>query len=409
MMVEPGTDKVNLRGRIGKDISKTEQKRKLTLKGETRVFDVYQIPLEHLVYNKRNGRIISWMNRLESDGKDIGLLTKEEYNEQVEDMIVRSNTAALEKTKNNIKNFGQRVAGVVLNNGTIVDGNRRFTCLRHLKRDHGMDVFFEAIILDPAEGLSDIDIKRLELNLQHGEERPVDYNPIDNLVDVYNDIVVNKYFTVQEYALNTNKRPAEVRKMVDKAELMVEYLDFINASGKFYLAREMDLDGPLQEMVGILKKEEDDEEEHTRVKDALFAALSVSKDKDLTRYIRRIGSDILKGGNRENFLEEFEDVVDDVHDTFQEKEGIDLDSYRQVIKELEGTRDEAASIVSRRAEETAILRAKMKPLDAMNTALKSLETIDMDHIGRFDGKTKEEFVRLIVQMRERLSAYEARL
>ncbi|TCI33879.1 hypothetical protein EVJ29_13405 [Exiguobacterium sp. SH4S7] len=409
MTVEPGTDKINLRGRIGKDISKTEQKRKLTLKGETRVFDVYQIPLEHLVYNKRNGRIISWMNRLESDGKDIGLLTKEEYNEQVEDMIVRSNTAALEKTKNNIKNFGQRVAGVVLNNGTIVDGNRRFTCLRHLKRDHGMDAFFEAIILDPAEGLSDIDIKRLELNLQHGEERPVDYNPIDNLVDVYNDIVVNKYFTVQEYALNTNKKPAEVRKMVDKAELMVEYLEFINASGKFYLAREMDLDGPLQEMVGILKKEEDDEEEHTRVKDALFAALSVSKDKDLTRYIRRIGSDILKGGNREDFLEEFEDVVDDVHDTFQEKEGIDLDSYRQAIKELEGTRDEAASIVSRRAEETAISRAKMKPLDALNTSLKALETIDMDHVGRFDEKTREEFVRLMGQMREKLDGYEARL
>lgn len=101
--------------------------------------------------------------------------------------------------------------------------------------------------------------------------------------------------------------------------------------------------------------------------------------------------------------------MDDVHDTFQEKESIDLDSYRQAIKELESTRDEAASIVGRRAEETAISRAKMKPLDALNTSLKALDTIDMDHVGRFDEKTREEFVRLMGQMREKLAAYEDRL
>lgn len=174
-----GTGNIDLRKQIREDISLTEQKRKLTLKGETRVFDVYRIPLEHLVYNRRNGRIISWMNRVESEGEDISTLDKDEYNDKVEEMIIESNNVAFEKTKANIKNFGQRIPGVVLNDGTIVDGNRRFTCLRHLRRDYGMDVFFEAIILDPKEGLSDIDIKRLELNLQHGEERPVDYNPID--------------------------------------------------------------------------------------------------------------------------------------------------------------------------------------------------------------------------------------
>ena len=127
-----GPENINLRKRIGEDISLTEQKRKLTLKGETRVFDVYRIPLEHLVYNRRNGRIISWMNRVESEGEDVSTLDKNEYNDKVEEMIIESNKGALEKTKANIKNFGQRVPGVVLNDGTIVDGNRRFTCLRHL-------------------------------------------------------------------------------------------------------------------------------------------------------------------------------------------------------------------------------------------------------------------------------------
>lgn len=403
-----GPENINLRKRIGEDISLTEQKRKLTLKGETRVFDVYRIPLEHLVYNRRNGRIISWMNRVESEGEDVSTLDKNEYNDKVEEMIIESNKGALEKTKANIKNFGQRVPGVVLNDGTIVDGNRRFTCLRHLRRDHGMDVFFEAIILDPKEGLSDIDIKRLELNLQHGEERPVDYNPIDNLVDVYNDIVVNEYFTEQEYALNTNKKPSEVKKMVEKAKLMVEYLEFINADGKFYLARELELDGPLQEMVGILKNEKD-EEERIRVTDTLFTALTISKNKDLTRYIRRIGNDILKAPNREAFLEEFDEIVYDVADAFQGKEKVDLEAMRQLNSEMKDLRDEAASLIDRRADETAISRAKMRPIDAFNTSLKTLDTIDMDHIGRLDQKNREEFIRLMGRMRGMLDSFEERL
>lgn len=403
-----GPENINLRKRIGEDISLTEQKRKLTLKGETRVFDVYRIPLEHLVYNRRNGRIISWMNRVESEGEDVSTLDKDEYNDKVEEMIIESNKGALEKTKANIKNFGQRVPGVVLNDGTIVDGNRRFTCLRHLRRDHGMDVLFEAIILDPKEGLSDIDIKRLELNLQHGEERPVDYNPIDNLVDVYNDIVVNEYFTEQEYALNTNKKLPEVKKMVEKAKLMVEYLEFINAGGKFYLARELELDGPLQEMVGILKNEKD-EEERIRVTDTLFTALTISKNKDLTRYIRRIGNDILKASNREAFLEEFDDIVYDVADAFQGKEKVDLEAMRQLNSEMKDLRDEAASLIDRRADETAISRAKMRPIDAFNTSLKTLDTIDKDHIGRLDQKNREEFIRLMGRMREMLDSFEERL
>ena len=60
------------------------------------------------------------------------------------------------------------------------------------QREEGTNLYFEAVILDQAEGLSDTDIKRLELNLQHAEERPVDYDPIDNLVEVYSVIVKDK-------------------------------------------------------------------------------------------------------------------------------------------------------------------------------------------------------------------------
>ena len=229
---------INLQQEIKKSISLTDGTRKLTIKGKTHSYPVYQIPLELLLYNRQNGRIISSMNRYESEGKDIQTLSKEEYNDLVEQFIVESNSSAIDKTRKNIDLFGQRLPGVVLNDGTVVDGNRRFTCLRQLKRE-GKTAFFDAVILDPSEGLSAVDIKRLELNLQHGEERPVDYNAIDNLVEIYNDIEQNKYFTVKEYATNTNKTESDVRKMLKKANLMVDYLKFINAEGKYYVARDL--------------------------------------------------------------------------------------------------------------------------------------------------------------------------
>lgn len=401
MRTETNIEMNNLHARVGQDIMRTDQKRKLALKGEVRSFDVYKIPLDLLIYNKRNGRIISWMNKLESEGTDIDALSKDEYNEQVEQMIVDSNRAALEKTKKNINALGQIHAGVVLNNGTVVDGNRRFTCLRQLKREEGKDLFFEAVILDPEEGLTNADIKRLELRIQHGEERPVDYNAIDNLVDVYNDIIVNRYFTVKEYALDIGKKETDVKKMLEKAELMVDYLKFINAEGKFYVARELELDGPLQEMVGILRKEKD-EEDRLRVKDALFTALSTSKENDLTRYIRRIGKDILASSNREEFLEEFEDIVDDVHDAFQDRESVDIGTIREVNRELAQTSTEASYKVNRFAEETALSRAQMKPVDALNTSMKSIDNIDKEQVARMDPKTKEEFYRLVAVMKEKL-------
>ncbi|WP_214828382.1 ParB/RepB/Spo0J family partition protein [Exiguobacterium sp. s26] len=403
MRTEQSIETINLRGRIGHDIMKTDQKRKLALKGEVKSFDVYKIPLDLLLYNKRNGRIISWMNKLESEGVIVDELSKDNYNEKVETMIVDSNRTALEKTKKNIKALGQIHPGVVLNNGTVIDGNRRFTCLRQLKREDGGDLFFEAVILDPEEGLTDADIKRLELRIQHGEERPVDYNAIDNLVDVYNDIRINRYFTTKEYAANIGKKESDVKKMLEKADLMVEYLKFINAEGKFYVARELELDGPLQEMTGILRKEKD-EEDRIRVQDALFTALSTSKDRDLTRYIRKIGKDILGSKNREEFLEEFEDIVDDVHDAFQERETVDISTIREVNKDLEQVRSEASYIVSRRAEETAITRAQMKPVDALNTSLKALENIDTEQVSRMDAHTKGEFDRLVNLLRERLDS-----
>ena len=99
----------------------------------------------------------------------------------------------------------------------------------------------------------------LELQIQIGEEARVDYNPIDRLVGIYRDLVDTELLKPEEYARSTNDTVKNVKKLMEISKLLVEFLEAINAPGKFYIARDMDLNGPLYELYGILNKIKDED------------------------------------------------------------------------------------------------------------------------------------------------------
>ena len=69
-------------------------------------------------------------------------------------------------------------------------------------------------------------VKLLELMIQHGEESKVDYNPIDKIVGLYNDVVEKKLITDQEYIDSTGMSQAEFNNKKAEAILMVEFLEY---------------------------------------------------------------------------------------------------------------------------------------------------------------------------------------
>lgn len=385
-----------------KIIRETDSTRKLTIHGETKNHKVYKIPTNYLYYNNKNGRIISSINRYESEGNKLDFTDRENYNSILREYIIESNEQAIKKTKENIKATGQRLPGVVLEDGRIIDGNRRFTCICLINEEDGVNEYFEAVILDTADGLSDTDIKRLELNLQHAEERPVDYDPVDNLVEIYSVIVKDELFTVQEYATNTNKKKSEVEKMVKKANLMVEFLDFINAPGKYYVARDLNLDGPLQEIMMILNKEDSsDPAEFLRVKHTLFAALAIPHRGDVSRYIRDIGKNIIKTKNREEFLEEYEEIVEEVYETFQEKDKVDKNVIRE-INQNSTFKTDSKQLIEKKIADTVITNIKSQPVDVLKKSLNLVDGIDIDTVPRIDEKNKKELKRLADLLKSKL-------
>ena len=94
----------------------------------------------------------------------------------------------------------------------------------------------------------------LELAIQHGEEKKVDYNPIDRLVGVYQDIVKTRLLTIEEYAESTNETIQEVKKRVENAKLFSEFLQYIGMPEQYYIAREYQVVSIFSDMLPIFKK-----------------------------------------------------------------------------------------------------------------------------------------------------------
>ncbi|SUO03197.1 Uncharacterised protein [Faecalicoccus pleomorphus] len=383
---------------LGNGVEITNGKKKMVFNNETIFMPVYRINLDLLYYNDQNDRISTWLNKFEIEGNKLPELKSDEYNSIIEEFIEQSNPIALNKTKKNIDLVGQNEPGVVLNDGRIIDGNRRYTCLRKLQKEHPKKTrYFESVILEKDIESSSKEIKLLELFLQHGKEERVDYSPIDKLVGLYKDVIKNKLITIEEYANTTNSTINEIKKKVNEAILMVEFLEYINADEEFYIARELNLDGPLQELQGILRNVPEDKEYD--IKTAVFNILAVGSTGDTTRTIRRIKNIAKYPKYLEQFIEEQKNVGIKILDTIGE------DSGRKALDKI-SMQSELAYEVKKslnKADESANLeKAKNVPLSLIEKVEEYLMQIDLNIVKQLSEENRAAFCLELKKAKENM-------
>lgn len=366
-------------------VQKTGATKKLNLGGSSKNYDVYEVPLELLYYNNQNDRIATWLSQY--DVSELFEKDREEYNKKIEGFIVASNPKAIEKTKKNIELIGQNIPGIILSDGRVIDGNRRLTCLRQINRDNVMKCgYFETIILD-GNIANNKDIKILELTIQHGIDRKLDYDPIDKLVGLYRDVVVNKLITIKEYATSTNIELKMAEKELRIAELMAEFLEFVNCPNQYYLAREWDINGPLYEIDGVLQKEKD-EIRREDIKNIMFNNLLVKPDNDMTRYIRSVKKLVSDSQFGEKYLEEQLDIANEVIDTLN---GIaNSDNAIMEVRSNQGFIKSLAENTETYAQRVKISKVRNQPLVLLETCEGNINGIDSKVINKLDDDEKYE-------------------
>lgn len=391
-------------------VIKTDRATKLTIDGITETYPIYQIRLDALYYNDQNDRIATWISQYKSDNKTetIDRTDLESYNNTIHEFIVKSNPDKLKSTQKNISFIGQQKYGVVLNDGRIIDGNRRFTCLRNLAVDDPKFNYFEAVILDRDIENSAKQIKMLELHIQIGEEARVDYDPIDRLVGIYNDIIVNKILTVHEYAVSTGAQSDnDVQKEVERAKLLAEFLEAINAPRQFYIARDLNMSNPLIELQAILRKIKD-EDKKEEVKYAVFTNCLLQPEGDMTRFLRQLKA--VAGSNYlDEFIEKELEIAESVIDNLPEVGQVNKEVINQLRKDEDTKRElrKTMDIVTNKAKASA---TRDKPNQILLKAVDSIETIDMNIFKKLTNEQKSEIEEhlsslenLIMQLRKAIN------
>lgn len=372
-------------------VIKTDRATKITIDGVSRTVPIYQVRLDLLYYNDRNDRIATWMSQYNQEhGTDgVDKSDMEAYNNIIHQFITESNPERLKQTERNIKLVGQQKYGVVLRDGRIIDGNRRFTCLRNLAKDDPKFNHFETIILDSDIEKNEKQIKILELNIQIGEDEKVDYDPIDRLVGVYNSIRKKKLITVHEYAMSTGTTEKEVNNLLELSELLVEFLETINAPEQYYIARDLNINGPLHELQGVLRKV-DDEQLREDIKFITFTNFLIQPSNDMTRFIRQLRT-IAASKYLPEFVESEGSIAEEIIDSLPKKGEMDKSSI-QKIRGKERLKEKLKDEMDLYANKAKSSATKDKPNQILRKACDSLNSIDPRIVSKLTKGQKQEMI-----------------
>lgn len=387
--------------------------KRLNIKGITKDYDSYRIPLAPLYYNDMNGRISTYIEEYDAThgaGELRKLLAdnQESYNDLIAQFIKQSsadNLVSFKKTKEDIRAKGQQLPGVVLSDGRIIDGNRRFTAIRELYKETGdmRFAYFEAVCLPaPAESNKDdwLAIKLLELNLQFDVDEKKDYNRIDFLVSFYKDAMDpnTKLCDERTYCHASGMKAGEFNANVAIVETMLDYLSWRGKPRAFHILKNEKLDGPIEDIAK--KRMKMSAEEWNRKKFYIYSYMTIDQTGDRTRKVRNLLDSAVK---ETTLFSEFKKTVD-------EKETKD-----QIVR-LVGTLDRPAAnpeeSAQRKTQLVAVTKALTKgyddgvfkqqiektstgPIKALETATVSLAAINPLLIRNFGEEDKAKISKLV--------------
>ena len=394
---------------IGSDaVQKTDLTRKVTYGGKTVAYPVYRVRLDRLYYNDQNDRIATWITKYESENGEDSLndLNKDIYNRIIENFIYDSNPDSIQKTQKNIAVFGQREPGVTLADGRVVDGNRRVTCLRRIQRESVEPVYFETVLMDVDIHADKKQIKLLELAIQHGEEKKVDYDLIDYAIGTYRDIVQTGLLTIEEYASSANEPLADVRKRIEIAEMISDFLDYIKLPGQYHVAREYQVYSLFQEMIAPLKKL--DREEKHQLKTIAFNNIMMKAIPDQRKFIRDIKG-LIKNDAYQPYFEDQKEWIEEISTLFTNTEIHEKKDVERFANENHELSEELQVSMERALLRSRSKHIKNKPGENITKSIVLMKEVDPSLLDKLTDDEKEKLELQLEELAEVVDSIQKKL
>ena len=366
---------------------------------------VCQIPLECLVYNKYNGRILSRTKSLESQGHAIDAETKE-GEKKIAELLWQSKENRNEITKKDIEEKGQLKVGIITKDGIIIDGNRRAMLLSRIKKYD----YFRAVVL-PVELKDDpIEIEKLETTYQMGEDEKLGYNPIEKYLkakQLYKKLKeqFDHKESIKKIANWMGEKPSEIEHYLGVVDIVDQYLEYLGYNGIYAMADtrndgKEDLFLYLKKWIDTFRDKESnkafDNYKQSDVDELTIICFDYIRAKIGKSYDGKIFRNIADGqkknhyfGNKEiweSFRNYHMENVFPILEKIESEIPINYDSEKLEVH-LSGRdskyRDKALDNLTKNIRthntEMGYNRASDKPMELVNSAKKALETANQKH------------------------------
>jgi len=212
-------------------------KQSIFWRGNPTPMNVYQIPLEYLIYNKYNGRILSRTKTLQKQGRSIDPET-EEGKKTIEGLLWDSKKTKNEITKKDITDKGQLKVGIITSDGIVIDGNRRLMLLNKIKPKYS---HFNAIVLPVALEDDPIEVEKLETTYQMGEDEKEGYNPIEKYLkakEIYKKLIEQHTHdeSIKEIAEWMGEEKSAIEDWLGVVKIIDDYLEYLQYDGIYAMA-----------------------------------------------------------------------------------------------------------------------------------------------------------------------------
>ena len=393
--------------------------KRITIDGETKNYPTYRIPLNYLIFNEKNGRIITEIAQYKAlhpnfNFEEFKRNDFDGYRNLLKELVEQSSNDAKKsfyETKSNIEKNGQKEAGVILSDGTIVDGNRRFACLLELYQDTKDERFatFEATWF-PAPLPDDTNkqrlIKEIEFNLQYNNDPIRKYSRIASLESFYYDTLCpsTKTFNKDDYCKHTGMKSADYDSDKKVVEIMLDYLDFIRHPSEFWIIKDEELDSALEQIAGV----KFDQQQWPKIREVIYTYLTVAKKGDVSKNVRKLIDSANKGtGLFKEFKMQFYDEI--THDDIKQLKNImgkKFSNPNNQISSDEGTQLDKISksvdnIFSQCQINQQISDLESEPITLLNQIIKQVNNLaNNDSLQQMKADQENEFIEKLWQLEE---------
>lgn len=263
-------------------VRKIDNSERKFIGGQNQDCPIYEVRVDKLHFNVQNGRIATFISRYQAEHPEGLPQDQTELDNLIADMVEADNPKHLKTTMLDIKNKGQQQSAIILTNVVVIDGNRRFTCLRKLSAAENTLRMLRCCVFP--DTYDENAIKGLELEIQLGEDTKQEYDAISRLVDI--DRWVNEgRMTAEEYAKHANMKQSKMKNCLAQIDMLKDFLEFCEAPGAFHIAQDLKLQGPIESLTnGLVKVKNKDKREE--IKNAVFVNLMCQTFGDATRGVR---------------------------------------------------------------------------------------------------------------------------